>query len=37
MIEFWSGPMDNYGFPETVAWEYKTDTDLYEFCKVFVF
>ena len=34
MIEYWAGPAQSYTFPKNIAWEYKTDTDLYEFCKV---
>ena len=33
MIEFWTGPKSDYKFPKNVRWEYKTDTDLYEFAK----
>ncbi|KAK3089441.1 hypothetical protein FSP39_003617 [Pinctada imbricata] len=33
MIEFWTGPKSSYEFPKNVQWEYKTDTDLYEFAK----
>jgi peptidylprolyl isomerase domain and WD repeat-containing protein 1 len=33
MMEYWSGPKTNYQFPNTVKWEYKTDTDLFEFAK----
>ncbi|CAH1775450.1 unnamed protein product [Owenia fusiformis] len=33
MVEYWTGPKTDYKFPKTVAWEYKTDTDLYEFAK----
>lgn len=33
MIEYWSGPKHDYGFPKNVNWVYKTDTDLYEFVK----
>ena len=31
MIEYWSG--DTYVHPQNVSFEYKTDTDLYEFAK----
>lgn len=35
MIEYWSGIKNNFEFPSTsVDWEYKTDTDLYEFLKM---
>ena len=34
MLEYWGGPKQDYQFPKAVAWEYKTDTDLYEFVKV---
>ena len=34
MLEYWTGPKYEYQFPRTVSWEYKTDTDLYEFAKV---
>lgn len=33
MIEYWSGPTGDYKFPSAVKFEYKTDTDLYEFAK----
>ncbi|XP_043919297.1 peptidylprolyl isomerase domain and WD repeat-containing protein 1 [Protopterus annectens] len=33
MIEYWTGPPHEYKFPKNVDWEYKTDTDLYEFAK----
>ncbi|XP_069348154.1 peptidylprolyl isomerase domain and WD repeat-containing protein 1 isoform X1 [Eulemur rufifrons] len=33
MIEYWTGPPHEYKFPKNVSWEYKTDTDLYEFAK----
>ncbi|KAJ1209584.1 hypothetical protein NDU88_004958 [Pleurodeles waltl] len=33
MIEYWTGPPQEYKFPKNVHWEYKTDTDLYEFAK----
>ncbi|XP_055968613.1 peptidylprolyl isomerase domain and WD repeat-containing protein 1 isoform X3 [Sorex fumeus] len=33
MIEYWTGPPHEYKFPRNVNWEYKTDTDLYEFAK----
>lgn len=34
MLEYWSGAKTNYEFPTNVKWEFKTDTDLYEFAKV---
>ena len=34
MVEFWTGPKQDYTFPRRLKWEYKTDTDLYEFAKV---
>uniref|UniRef100_A0A915CQU2 peptidylprolyl isomerase n=1 Tax=Ditylenchus dipsaci TaxID=166011 RepID=A0A915CQU2_9BILA len=35
MIEYWSGVKNNFEFPaSSVGWEYKTDTDLYEFLKL---
>lgn len=34
MLEYWTGPKNDYVFPRTVDWEFKTDTDLYEFAKV---
>ncbi|XP_067890306.1 peptidylprolyl isomerase domain and WD repeat-containing protein 1 isoform X3 [Heterodontus francisci] len=33
MLEYWTGPPNEYRFPKNVEWEYKTDTDLYEFAK----
>jgi peptidylprolyl isomerase domain and WD repeat-containing protein 1 len=33
MVEYWTGPKYDYQFPTTVQWQYKTDTDLYEFAK----
>ncbi|XP_005997502.1 peptidylprolyl isomerase domain and WD repeat-containing protein 1 [Latimeria chalumnae] len=33
MLEYWTGPPNDYKFPRNVDWEYKTDTDLYEFAK----
>ncbi|RMC04471.1 hypothetical protein DUI87_18916 [Hirundo rustica rustica] len=33
MIEYWTGTPHEYKFPKNVSWEYKTDTDLYEFAK----
>lgn len=34
-LEYWTGPKGDYGFPRNLSWEYKTDTDLFEFMKVF--
>lgn len=34
MLEYWTGPKTDFAFPKKVLWEYKTDTDLYEFAKV---
>lgn len=34
MLEYWTGSKHEYQFPRSVCWEYKTDTDLYEFAKV---
>uniref|UniRef100_A0A2K5P9B1 peptidylprolyl isomerase n=1 Tax=Cebus imitator TaxID=2715852 RepID=A0A2K5P9B1_CEBIM len=33
MIEYWTGPPLKYKFPKTVNWEYKTDSDSFEFAK----
>ena len=33
MIEYWSGPKDDYQMPKNVDFESKLDTDLYEFAK----
>lgn len=33
MLEYWSGPRNDYEFPKNVAFESKMDTDLYEFAK----
>ncbi|NWH54899.1 PPWD1 protein, partial [Fregata magnificens] len=33
MIEYWTGTPHGYKFPKNVNWEYKPDTDLYEFAK----
>ncbi|XP_027018184.1 peptidylprolyl isomerase domain and WD repeat-containing protein 1 [Tachysurus fulvidraco] len=37
MLEYWTGLPSDFKFPRQVEWEYKTDTDLYEFakCKTF--
>ena len=34
MIEYWSGIKHDLGFPSNVDFEYKTDTDLFEFVMV---
>ncbi|TUR38419.1 Peptidylprolyl isomerase domain and WD repeat-containing protein 1 [Bagarius yarrelli] len=33
MLEYWTGLPTDFKFPRQVEWEYKTDTDLYEFAK----
>uniref|UniRef100_A0A8C3ACJ9 peptidylprolyl isomerase n=1 Tax=Cyclopterus lumpus TaxID=8103 RepID=A0A8C3ACJ9_CYCLU len=33
MLEYWTGLRNDFKFPKYVQWEYKTDTDLYEFAK----
>ncbi|XP_065834118.1 peptidylprolyl isomerase domain and WD repeat-containing protein 1-like [Oscarella lobularis] len=33
MIEYWTGPTGDYKFPSHVHFEFKTDTDLYDFAK----
>lgn len=33
MIEYWSGPRNDYEFPKNVKFDSKLDTDLYEFAK----
>ncbi|XP_036371263.1 peptidylprolyl isomerase domain and WD repeat-containing protein 1-like [Octopus sinensis] len=33
MLEYWTGPKRDYGFPKNISWLYKTDTDLYDFIK----
>lgn len=33
MLEYWTGLPNEFKFPKHVDWEYKTDTDLYEFAK----
>ncbi|KAI7792990.1 peptidylprolyl isomerase domain and WD repeat-containing protein 1 [Triplophysa rosa] len=33
MLEYWTGLPSEFKFPRQVEWEYKTDTDLYEFAK----
>ena len=34
MLEYWGGVSHDYKFPNNVKFQYKTDTDLYEFAKV---
>ena len=34
MVEYWSGVKNDLGFPKNVDFEYKTDTDLFEFIMV---
>jgi peptidylprolyl isomerase domain and WD repeat-containing protein 1 len=34
MIEYWTGPLNDYKFPKNVKFNSKMDTDLYEFVKV---
>jgi len=31
MLEYWSGQMNDYKFPSNLKFEFKTDTDLFEF------
>ena len=33
MVEYWGGPDRSYQFPTNVSFQYKTETDLYEFVK----
>ena len=33
MLEYWTGLPSDFKFPKHVDWEFKTDTDLYEFAK----
>ncbi|MGH0162249.1 UNVERIFIED_CONTAM: hypothetical protein FKN15_047684 [Acipenser sinensis] len=33
MLEYWTGLPNEFKFPRNVDWEFKTDTDLYEFSK----
>jgi peptidylprolyl isomerase domain and WD repeat-containing protein 1 len=35
MIEYWTGPLNDYKFPKNVEFDSKMDTDLYEFVKVY--
>ncbi|WAR24799.1 PPWD1-like protein [Mya arenaria] len=37
MVEVWSGPKGDYKFPKGLEFQYKTDTDLFEFMKVRIF
>ena len=34
MIEYWSGIKHDVQFPKNVSFEFKTDTDLFEFIMV---
>jgi len=34
MIEYWTGIKKDCSFPKNLNFEYKTDTDLFEFIKV---
>jgi len=34
MLEYWGGVSHDYKFPSNLLFQYKTDTDLYEFAKV---
>ena len=34
MLEYWSGIKHDLAFPKNVDFEYKTDTDLFEFIMV---
>lgn len=33
ILEYWSGPKNDYKFPKNVNFESRLDTDLYEFFK----
>ena len=33
MVEYWCGPKHDYQFPKNLQWEFKTDTDLFDFLK----
>lgn len=33
MLEYWTSLPTEFKFPKNVQWQYKTDTDLYEFAK----
>jgi len=37
MLEYWGGVSHDYKFPSNLQFQYKTDTDLYEFAKVCLF
>ena len=37
MLEYWGGVSHDYKFPSNLQFQYKTDTDLYEFAKVRLF
>ena len=37
MIEYWAGQKRDFGFPKNLKFEYKTDTDLFEFVAVSIF
>ena len=34
MVEFWTGPKGDYQYTKGLEWQYKTDTDWYDFVKV---
>lgn len=34
LIEYSTGPKHDYEFPNNIEFQYKTDTDLYEFAKL---
>ena len=34
MLEYWAGQKRDFGFPKNLKFEYKTDTDLFEFVAV---
>ena len=34
MLEYWTGPRNDYKFPNNILFESKLDTDLYEMAKV---
>uniref|UniRef100_A0A8C4QYJ4 peptidylprolyl isomerase n=1 Tax=Eptatretus burgeri TaxID=7764 RepID=A0A8C4QYJ4_EPTBU len=33
MLEYWTGLLHDFRFPSNISWQYKTDTDLYEFAR----
>lgn len=37
MVEYWSGIKHDLQFPKNVDFEFKTDTDLFEFIMVIIF